>query len=157
MRGLRDIGRTWFSRGGAGELDVVHLALVIGVEEQLVLDDRAADGATKLLVADLLLTGRIEGEEVTRREELAAAIEVGRTMEVVRTGLEAQGDKTACAVSFFCIARGLDGELIDGLNGKGNAGDRTNAALVGSGPALPNVIVVSAIDLEFELVTAGAV
>jgi hypothetical protein len=78
-------------------------------------------------------------------------------MEAVRTGLQAQGDKTAGAVSLFRIAGGLHGELVDRLDGKGDAGDGTNAALVRRGRALPDVVVVSTVDLVVELVAAGSV
>jgi Holliday junction resolvase len=60
-------------------------------------------------------------------------------------------------VSLLRVAGGLDRELVDCLDGKGDAGDRANAALVGCGRALPDVVVVGAVDLVVELVAAGTV
>src|SRR5579875_2410140 len=122
--------------------------------EEAILDERAAHAKARVVVANFLLSGR-EGAFCTK--QLVAIEVVGRAVQLVGPGLQAEIDRAARVTAAFGTCLGLRGELIDGIDGEDDAGNAGDAALINSGDVVPEVVVVDAVDLPVHLVGACAV
>src|SRR5205823_4191030 len=80
-------GRTRYRDSGDGKTSIRTNPLVIGKEEQLVPDDRAADGAAKFVLIERVLRPAAIFEIVTRIEPVVAVVHVGRSAKRIRPRL----------------------------------------------------------------------
>ena len=140
--------------GGSGFADDEALMLKGEEAEELVLDERSADGEAGVVVADLLLG---IGEGALGSEELVAIEVVDGSVQGVGSGAEGEVDGSAGVASAFGAGLGLGGELVDRVDGQDDAGDAGDAALVDGGDVVPEVVVVDAVDLPVDLVGASSV
>ena len=140
--------------GGAGFADDKARVLEGEEAEELVVNERTADGEAGVVVADLLLGGR---EGAGGAEELVAVEVVGGPVNGIGAGLEREVDSAAGIASGFRAGLCLRGELIHGVDGQEHAGDAGDAALIDGGEVEPEIVVVDAVELPVHLAGACAV
>ncbi len=123
-------------------------------EEQLVPPDRAAYRKAVVLIARR--HGGI-GEGIRVLKEFIVIEVVSGAVQSICAGLDGEVRRAAGVVSEFRRASGLEREVFDGIDGKYDAGDRGDAALVHRRNAPPEVVVVSALNLPVDRIRSSAV
>ncbi len=78
-------------------------------------------------------------------------------MQSVGSRLDHHVDGSTAVAAGFGVGVALDGELIDGVDGKKRTGNTGHAALIDRGRIVPGVVVVRAVDLPVVLHGACAV
>ena len=135
--------------------DVELLLLKIGEPEGVILPEWSAQRSAPLNVRERQIAKCIEW--VAHRKRLVAFVVIGRTMEGVCAGFGNQVDTSTWIPSHFRRRLSLKAELSNRVNRKRDAGDVFDAALVDRGDVVPPVVIVGAIDLPVDLVSARTI
>jgi hypothetical protein len=104
-------------------------------EEQLVLQDRAANRKSIVLVTRF---GSRAGEWVGVLEKLVVVVVVGRAVETVSARLDSQ---------IRSAPRAMEREVFNRVDRQDHTGDRRNTALVDGRNIPPEIVVVGSLDL----------
>src|ERR1700677_716480 len=122
--------------------------------EELVVNERPANGESSVVVADLLLGIR---EGTLGSEELVPVEVVHGAVEGIGARTQRKVDRAAGIATSLRARLCLRGELVHGVERENNSGDARDAALVHSGDFMPEVVVVYTVDLPVHLIGARSI